>query len=285
MIMGTAAYMSPEQAKGKAVDKRADIWAMGVVLYEMLSGHRGYEAEDISDTLAAVLTREVDWTKLPASTPPRLVALMHDCLVRDPRQRLRDMGEARRIFDQLITGNSGSRTIAPTSSTMTIAMPTAPMWRRALPWVIAGLAIVVAAGTAWRSLTVKPVTSPVTRSREVFKDLTVLVDMSRDGTKFVYTRPGGPQGFHVELRHLDQFDGVPVPGTDGAVVAVLSPAGDWIAFSTLDHKIKKTPATGGPSITLTEGSFYSGGAWGDDETIVYSGRLLPLFPASAGHLT
>ena len=89
--------MSPEQAKGRAVDKRADlgVWCRAV---QMLSGHRGYEAEDVADTLAAVLTREVDWTKLAASTPPRLGALLRDCLVRDPKQRLRDMGEARRVL-------------------------------------------------------------------------------------------------------------------------------------------------------------------------------------------
>src|SRR6185437_12909310 len=102
IVIGTAAYMAPEQAKGRAVDKRADIWAFGVVLYEMLSGQRGYEAEDVSDTLAAVLTREVDWSKLPAATPPRLAALLHDCLMRDAKQRLRDMGEARRVLDQII---------------------------------------------------------------------------------------------------------------------------------------------------------------------------------------
>ena len=98
IILGTAAYMAPEQAKGKHVDRRADIWAFGVVLYEMLTGQHGYEAEDVSDTLAAVLTRDVDWNALPTDVPPRLLALVRDCLVRDPRQRLRDIGDARRVL-------------------------------------------------------------------------------------------------------------------------------------------------------------------------------------------
>jgi tRNA A-37 threonylcarbamoyl transferase component Bud32/dipeptidyl aminopeptidase/acylaminoacyl peptidase len=284
MIMGTAAYMAPEQAKGKSVDKRADIWAFGVVLYEMLSGQRGYEAEDVSDTLAAVLTREVDWTKLPASTPPRLVGLLHDCLVRDPKQRLRDMGEARRVLDQLITGNSGSTIIAPASSTITIAAPPAPLWRRALPWAIAAAAVLIAGAATWRSIAapVRP-RAPVTRSRLVFKELAGLVDVSRDGTQIVYIRAGGAQGFHLELRHMDQFEGLPLPGTDGGVIPVFSPAGDWVAFSTVDNKIKKTPSGGGPAITLTDGSFFDGATWGDDDTIVYSSpKGLIRMPASGG---
>ena len=104
MIIGTAAYMSPEQAKGRQVDRRADIWAFGVVLFEMVTGKRGYEAEDISETLAAVLTREVDWKALPSDTPARLKALVRDCLVRDPKERLRDIGDARRELQRLIEG-------------------------------------------------------------------------------------------------------------------------------------------------------------------------------------
>lgn len=98
MIIGTAAYMSPEQAKGKAVDKRADIWAFGVMLYEMLTGRRCFEGEDISTTLAAVLMREPDFTALPADTPPAVASLVRRCLERDPKQRLRDIGEARLLL-------------------------------------------------------------------------------------------------------------------------------------------------------------------------------------------
>ena len=96
MILGTAAYMAPEQARGKAVDKRADIWAFGVVVFEMLTGRRLFEGETLSDTLAAVLTKEVDWSRLPAATPSSIRQLLRRCLERDPTRRLRDIGEARR---------------------------------------------------------------------------------------------------------------------------------------------------------------------------------------------
>src|SRR5439155_14535128 len=102
VILGTAAYMAPEQAKGRAVDKRADIWAFGVVLYEMLTGRRLFDAEDMSETLAAVLTRDVSMTTLPAAVPARLRALLRDCLIRDPRQRLRHIRDARIGLEQII---------------------------------------------------------------------------------------------------------------------------------------------------------------------------------------
>jgi hypothetical protein len=283
LVIGTAAYMAPEQAKGRAVDKRADIWAFGVVLFEMLSGARGYDAEDVSETLAAVLTREVDWTRLPASTPPRLTALLRDCLVRDPKQRLRDMGEARRILDQLITGAASTVLLAAPSSSG-IAPPPARAVGRALPWAVAVLAVLVAGAAGWKLWSMPtPARPPVTRARQSFTDATGLVDVSRDGTQIVYTRAGGTQGFHLELRHVDQFDAQPLAGGDGGVVAVFSPAADWIAFSTADGKIKKVPTIGGPGILLTEGSFFDGAAWGDDDTIVYAGsKGLKRMPASGG---
>src|SRR5499427_1718330 len=138
VILGTAAYMSPEQARGKTVDRRADIWAFGVVVYEMLTGKRGYHAEDVSNTLAAVLTREVDWTALPTETPPRLRTLLRDCLARDPKQRLRDVGEARRVLDQLISG-AADPSAAVTASVVPPAQISAG--RRALPWAITAAAV------------------------------------------------------------------------------------------------------------------------------------------------
>jgi serine/threonine-protein kinase len=283
MVIGTAAYMSPEQAKGRAVDKRADIWAFGVVLYEMLSGQRGYEAEDVSDTLAAVLTREVDWSKLPASTPPRLTALLHDCLVRDPKQRLRDMGEARRVLDQIATGASGSTILPAPSSSPAVAAPRHAGWRAALPWAIAAIALAVAAGSIWRSSAAATNTAPVIRSVASFREVTGLVAISRDGTKLVYTSAGGPLGFHLNLREMDQFDGRVIAGGDGGVIAILSPAADWVAFSAADRKLRKVPTAGGTPITIGEGSFNDGASWGDDDTIVYSsGSVLQRMPASGG---
>ncbi len=133
LILGTAAYMSPEQARGKPVDKRADIWAFGVVLFEMLSGRRLFDGETVSDTLAAVLTREPDFSALPPSTPPGVRRLLQRCLIRDPKKRLRDIGDVQADFDD--PGHAVSAA-APASRPNLLA--------RALPWVIAITAILIA---------------------------------------------------------------------------------------------------------------------------------------------
>ena len=271
VIMGTAAYMAPEQAKGRPVDRRADIWAFGVVLYEMLTGRRGYEAEDISDTLAAVLTRDVDWQALPADTPARLRGLVRDCLARDPKNRLRDIGEARRVLDQLI---SGAPEIEPAPSSMTaVAAPQAPVWQRALPWTMAALAILAAAAMAWTAWS-RPAAPArhVTRAKYPLSDLSGFVALARDGTKLAYT-VSGAQGFYIALRQMDQFEAKPLPGSENNGWPLFSPDGEWIAFSSVSApaKIRKIPIAGGTSSTLCDGSFQQGGAWGDDDTIVFPG--------------
>ena len=145
MILGTAAYMAPEQAKGRAVDRRADIWAFGVVVYEMLTGKGLFAAEDVSETLAAVLTRTVDLAALPAATPPRVRRPFARCLDRDPRMRLRDIGEARVEIEKAIAGVSDG---AEDSAT-----PTSPKSRtttpvRVLPWAVTAAALAAAAALA-----------------------------------------------------------------------------------------------------------------------------------------
>jgi len=140
MIIGTAAYMSPEQAKGRAVDKRADIWAFGVVLYEMLTGRRCFDGEDISTTLAAVLMRDPDFTALPKNTPPALASLVRRCLERDPKVRLRDIGEAR-----LLLSNPQTMSTSPVTVTSTAAPPKR---RGGAAWVVAGALAVICLVTA-----------------------------------------------------------------------------------------------------------------------------------------
>jgi serine/threonine-protein kinase len=282
LILGTAAYMAPEQAKGRTVDKRADIWAFGVVLYEMIAGRRGYEAEDVSDTLAAVLTREVDWAALPAGTPPRVRALVRDCLVRDPKQRLRDIGDARRAIEQVISGAPDVAAPPPAA-----AIPAAASSKgRLVPWMIAAIAVLAAAAMAWRQFRPAPAppAAPVTRARMPLKDLSGFVNVSRDGTKLVYTVSGGPSGFSLALRALDQFEGKLVPGADGALFPLFSPDGQWIAYSgSSQNKIRKIPITGGTSITLCDGTLGYGGAWGEDDTIVFGGpKGLLRVPAGGG---
>src|SRR4029077_6963091 len=133
MILGTAAYMSPEQAKGRTVDKRSDVWAFGAVLYEMLTGRRAFEGEDVSDTLARILMKEPDWIALPATVPPAVVTVLRRCLQKDRKQRVRDIGDASLALEGAFE-TTGPRTAASAPA----SQPRSP-WRRALPVVAAAV--------------------------------------------------------------------------------------------------------------------------------------------------
>jgi serine/threonine protein kinase len=220
LILGTVAYMAPEQAKGKPVDRRADIWAFGVVLFEMLAGKRGYEAEDVSDTLAAVLMRDVDWNALPANVPPRLRALLSDCLVRDPKQRLRDIGDARRVLDQIIGGKP-----EPLPATASSASSSRLGTLGVLGWVVATLALATGAALAF----VHFGEAPPTRQRTQFlvsppaKQSFTSFALSPDGRYLAFGTGVSGTSFRdqntVWLRTLDSIDARLLPGTEGAALA------------------------------------------------------------------
>jgi len=145
VMLGTAAYISPEQARGKPVDKRTDIWAFGVVLYEMFAGQRLFAGETVSDTLAAVITKGPDWGALPASTPPAIRQLLRRCLNKDPKQRLRDIGDARIVIEETLTGSPDvGASLVPAPGRRQGSPP-----RHALPW---GLAVVFLLGAIVSSL-------------------------------------------------------------------------------------------------------------------------------------
>jgi Tol biopolymer transport system component len=264
MILGTAAYMAPEQAKGKRVDRRADIWAFGVVLFEMLAGERAFKGDDVSDVLAAVLRQDIDWKALPPDTPVKVRRVLERCLERDPRQRLRDIG------DVWIGMDAPDEPAVPAAATVAIPR-TAALWR----WLPLGVAIVIAsASIAWGlSRRSEPASYLVTRSTQIVKDLSLLVATSRDGSRIAYAVAGGQNtSAGIVLRMLDQFDGRVVPGTEGGAFPLFSPDGQWIVYSDLaDQKIKKIPITGGTSIAICEGSLQWGGAWSDDGNIVFKG--------------
>ena len=141
MIVGTAAYMAPEQARGKAVDKRADIWAFGVILFEMLSGKRFFEGDTISDVLAAVLRADIDWRALPASVPAEVRRLLVRCLDREPKNRLHDIADARIVIDETLRGGSTIVEAPP-------QIRRSPRWLTALPWALAALAVATAIGVS-----------------------------------------------------------------------------------------------------------------------------------------
>jgi Tol biopolymer transport system component len=285
VILGTAAYMAPEQAKGRPVDRRADIWAFGVVLFEMLTGRRGYDAEDISETLAAVLTREVDWAALPASTPTRLKALVRDCLVRDPKERLRDIGDARRELQRIIDGVPDP--IAPVTAGAPAAAP-APAWQRMLPWAIAAAAVVAAVVFASMSSKAPSTKTPqVVRSESALSDFSLLVAMSHDGTRVSYAQTGGPSTTALMIRRTNEFAAKPIAGTGNGLWPEFSPDGQWIAFSDVTGStIRKIAVEGGAAVPLGEGTFARGASWGADEMIAFGGNKgLMKIPAAGGAAT
>jgi len=279
MIIGTAAYMAPEQAKGRTVDRRADIWAFGVVLFEMVTGRRGYEAEDISETLAAVLTREVDWAALPASTPRALKTLIKDCLVRDPKERLRDIGDARRELQRMISGGP-----EPAAEGIP-ADARAPQKGSRIPWIVAAAAILAAIASTWLALRPRiESTRPVTRSEVELKQFSGFIAVSADGTKAAYTVADGKAGIYIALRLLDQFEAKRIPGTENGAWPIFSPDGNWIAFGdTAGPKIKKIALAGGTATPIGDASLVNGGTWGPDDTIVFAGsKGLMKIPATGG---
>ena len=250
--------MAPEQAKGKPVDRRADIWAFGVVLYEMLAGKRGYEAEDVSDTLAAVLMRDVDWNALPANVPPRLRALLSDCLVRDPKQRLRDIGDARRVLDQIISG-----TPEPLPATAPAASSSRLGKWGALGWVVATLALASGAALAF----VHFGEAPPTPQRAQFqipppeKSTISAFALSPDGRYLAFGTvvPGSNFGAQAAsklwVRPADSIDARALPGTEGAAAApdqlFWSPDSNFIGF-VAQGRLKKVSVNGGPAQTIRQ---------------------------------
>jgi eukaryotic-like serine/threonine-protein kinase len=261
VILGTAAYMSPEQARGKSVDKRADIWAFGVVFYEMLTGRSTFEGETVSDTLAGVLRADIDWRLLPATTPPAVRRLVEHCLQRDPKRRLRDIGDAWIEID------------SPAAAAPTPAL-VAPAPSRRMPWIAAGVAALVAlAGIAWGILR-KPaaVAGPVVRWTYSQEKPILGVSLSRDGSRLAFMEISG-NALSFAVRMMDQFDAKPIAGTETSYLPVFSPDGQWIAFAfgLSDFKLKKIAVTGGTPITLCDvpGEPF-GLAWGDDGNIVFS---------------
>jgi len=275
LILGTAAYMAPEQARGKAVDKRADIWAFGCVLYEMLSGRRAFAGEEVSDTLAYVITKDVDWSALPPETPRHIRRLLQRCLEKDPKRRIRDIGDAR------IELEDGARAdVAEASVVAQPAAPTAPVGRRALPWA-AGILLgsAVTAIVAWSVLRPAPQAPhapqrfPITipSNTRYVGETGGLPAISPDGMRLVY--PAVENGKRLlYMRHLDQLEAQPIRGTDDAYNPFFSPDGEWIGFFTAGGsaggKLKKIAVRGGPPLTLADSSIPAG-VWNTDDTIVF----------------
>jgi serine/threonine-protein kinase len=251
-IMGTAAYMAPEQARGKTVDKRADIWAFGVVLYEMLTGRRMFEGETISDVLAGVLTREPDLTCTPAGAQ----RLLKSCLEKDPKRRLRDIGDAWRLVEDATPAEAG---------------------RSATAWKLAAAAMALICAVAlwapWRAAvrTAELVSTHV--DLDLGPDVSFgsttgpAVILSPDGSRIVYVSQGADGVRRLFTRRLDQPKAVQMPGTEGAFAQFFSPDGQWVGFFG-KGKLKKTRIDGGEPVALCDAPGPRGASWGDDGNII-----------------
>src|SRR5262249_6386947 len=266
IILGTAGYMSPQQAKGRAVDKRADIWAFAVILYEMLTGKRAFRGDDVSDTLVAILRDDPDWSALPPDTPARIRQILRVCLQRDPKQRVQSIGDVRLALE-------GAFETAPPTVGAAVVTSHFAGWRRAV--IVSGLMIIsaVIAGAAMWTL-MRPAAPRVTRTTiETSAPMALNISgfdrnlaVTPDGSRVVY------RGFgQILVRSLDQLEPISIPvGGRGLFV---SPDGQWIGFFDLYSALMKVAITGGPPVTLLNPrvlTVIGGATWGDDGTIVFS---------------
>jgi Tol biopolymer transport system component len=284
IILGTAAYMSPEQARGRPVDKRTDIWAFGCVLYEMLTGRRAFAGDDVTEVLARVLEREVDLTAIPASVPPAIRRLLRRCLAKDRRQRLSDIGIARLEIDDALSGAPES---APAASTGSRGRFERAAWAAA---VVA--AALLAAGAMYYSRPVPVAPSevrfeiPVTQMR-MSTDIVVSPDGRR--VAFAAVAPNGRDALWV--RDLNASTARLLPATENAAPQSMSPAwspdGRYIVFAA-DGNLKKVDVMGGAAQTLTPlGGQMGGVTWNRDNVILFASNDhgLRRISASGGAVT
>lgn len=273
IILGTAAYMSPEQAKGKSADRRADVWSFGVVLYEMLAGKPLYSGETPSEILAAVIKEEPDWSALPANTPPAIRKLLRRCLIKDSKRRLQAIGEARIAIEEYAADPNADSVVMSAIA----ARPAA--WQRILPWALAGVFILttaVAVWSPWRA-PVNPA-PPMRLSADVGADAALNLSFgaaavpSPDGTHLAFVARGGDQSMRLYLRRMDRTEAQPLSGTEGAVDPFFSPDGQWVAYFA-EGKLKKVAVQGGASVTLCSVQAPRGGSWSEDGTIVFTPNL------------
>jgi len=282
IILGTAAYMSPEQAKGKSVDRRTDIWAFGCVFFEMLAGNRPFEGETVSDALAAVIRAEAEWSLLPSNTPQIIRNLLQSCLKKDPRQRLQAIGDARIAIEEVLSGASQD---LPSAVEIRIAA-----WRRALPWAMATAAVILATLFAAKYFTRKPQALPAIVSQITSPPNTKFVFtginpgppiLSPDGEWLVFSAVGSDGRQLLWVRPLSSAAAKPLDGTDGATFPFWSADSHSLGFFA-NGKLNRINVSGGPPLALCNIAIGRGGTWGADGTILFTPNVSsPVFRISA----
>jgi serine/threonine protein kinase/Tol biopolymer transport system component len=276
VILGTAAYMSPEQARGRRVDKRSDIWSFGVVLYEMLTSVGPFAGETATDSIGAILHKDVDLTRLPANTPPMVSHVLARCLQRDKSKRYRDIGDVRLELESLDAAATEQQVQSSDSSSRL--------------WPMAAAAVAIVAILGWGMVLMnggsEPRTPAISLSIPLGENLQVTgsMDISPDGRTLAFggMKPNGDQ--QVYVRDLDDFKLREIAGSRNGENPFFSPDGKDLCYFAR-NSIYRVPVTGGNPIGLVEANWMAGGAWLDDDRIVYSegvGSPLMVIPAGGG---
>jgi len=284
MILGTAAYMSPEQARGRAVDKRADIWAFGAVLFEMLTGTRAFPGEDITDTLAAVVRAEPDWTLIPAGLSPTLLEFLKRCLQKDPKQRIGDIHDVRLALDGAFD----------TAVSQTTPVSPSPLSGGRLAWVVAAAAVLAVALLVVPAVRHLRETAPDRQSYrfQIAPPASAgfsAFRLSPDGRYVAHIAVAGGTGVGGEsgtlwIRALESLESRQISGAEGASYPFWSPDSAVVGFFQAG-KLKRMAVTGGPVQAICDVAAARGGAWGPDGTILFAdgpGRPIFRVPSSGG---
>jgi len=270
VILGTAAYMSPEQARGKAADKRSDIWAFGCVLFEMLSGKRTFDGGEISDTLASILKGDPDWSALPADTPWGIRRVLRRCLEKDPRRRFHDIADVRLELED---------PHAPTVAMSSPAAQSKPRFRERVAWALVAVSLVSLAGhLAYVAL--KPTAATEVLRFHVFPPPNTTLGsvaglsnfaVSPDGTRLVFVVTDRAGKSQLWIRAFDSFDALPLTGTDDASFPFWSPDARWVGFFA-SNKLRKIDTGGGSPQTICDivGDLPRGGTWGSGGDVLFS---------------
>lgn len=278
-IMGTAAYMAPEQARGKPADRRADIWAFGCVLYEMLSGQKAFEGETVSDVLASVIRSEPDWSALPANLPPSMRRLVRRCLTKDPRQRLQAIGDARLAIEETVSGADQEE---GTSGSQAAGRNRATLLHRSFPWALGATTVLFAGFAAWLLLRPAPqqnvVRFSITPPENTEFGSSGGLSASPDGRYLAFiAQASADKPLVLWVRLLDSLTAEPVPGTEGASMPFWSPDSRWIGFQA-NGKLEKIAVSGGPPVTICDvrnftlpnPDHHTTGTWNRDGVILFS---------------
>jgi len=282
LLLGTAAYMSPEQARGKTVDKRTDVWAFGCVLFEMLTGRTAFARDTVSDTMAAILEREPDWTNVPAGTPQTVVRLLRRCLEKDPNRRLHDIADARIEIDDAIASSRDTERFG-------VHARSPREWRqRRMAWSAGAVCLLAAAGFGWLTYGRRSADSAITiRSTIPLPDGTSIgaptvlgqgpsIALSPNGRSLVFAVTGSDNRSRLWLRPLDGNAAEPLAGTEDGALPFWSPDSRSISFfSTGDRKLKRVDVTGRVVLTVCEDpqGFGGGGSWNGDGVILFAPTL------------